>query len=780
MNDKKIKIEKNNPAFKIKGLTSEEVKYKIKNKQNNVITCNINKSFLSIFLTNIFSFFNFLLFIVVCIIIYIRRFDQLFFLVINMFNLSINIFQEIKAKITLDKISILKLNYTKVIRDGVLIETPIDNIVLNDILFVELGTQITADAKIQKGILEVDESLLTGESKSIVKKEGDILYSGSYVVSGSAYAEVFCVGSEMYISKLTKEAKKYKKIETPLLKSLYLLVCFVCFLSIPTILTLCLFPKQIDLDDTESVLKICGCIIAMIPSGLFLLTSTTLFIGFIKLAKQNAYVKDLFGIEMLSQIDVLCLDKTGTITTGEMTVKQVITYPNFNLFSDNLIATIINAFPDNNPTQKALYAKFCTSKLLKNAEKQNYTILNTKPFSSINKYSAVEIDTKGTFVLGAPEFILKQKFNQIQKDFQQQVQSGFRVLLLAQTDDLLENINDNTDYKIICLIALEEQIKEDTLETVNYFTQNGINVKIISGDNTDTVNCIAKKLKIIKSSQESINLVNLDDEALINASSKYNVFGRATPKQKQIIIQNLRKQNYNIAMIGDGVNDILAFKESNVSIAMASGNEASKNAANLILLDSQFSSLPKVVTEGRRVVNNLKKISVLFLSKTVTSFFLAIATIFCNLIFYFVQKENQIHVKFPLNPLQFNLIDIFFIGVPSFFLALEMNNKKTSKYFFKIVLPKACAYSSLILLFYIFLLFKFDLNIHNSNDIDKDISTLINLFSAFIFFILLIHNCIPFNKWKKILIFSVLFGFMSAFLLKYNINELKILVKSIF
>ncbi|WP_323847633.1 MAG: HAD-IC family P-type ATPase [Phytoplasma sp.] len=764
MNEKKIKLEKNNLAFGIKGLTTEEVKQKIQNKQNNAIIHNINKTFLGIILSNIFTFFNLLLFIVICIIIYIGRFEQLFFLVINGINLSINIFQEIKAKITLDKISILQLNKTKVIRNFNIIEIPIDNIVMNDILFLELGSQITADSKIKKGILEVDESFLTGESKPIFKKEGDILYSGSYVVSGNACAEVFCVGSEMYISKLTKEAKKYKKIETPLLRSSYLLVCLICCLSIPTILTLCLFPERIKFDDHESVLKICGCIIAMIPSGLFLLTSTTLFIGFIKLAKQNAYVKDLFGMEMLSQIDVLCLDKTGTITTGEMIVKRVLKYPNFNLVSDNVIATIINAFPNNNPTQKALYRKFCNSKVFNDLNENSYKILNIQPFSSIKKYSAVEIDKKGTFILGAPEFILKQQFTQIQKVFRQQTELGLRVLILVQTDDSLENINDDTNYKIICLISLEDQIKENTLETINYFMQNGINVKIISGDNTDTINCIAQKLKIIKSSKESISLVNIDDEVLKKNSSKYNVFGRATPKQKKTIIQSLRKQNYNVAMIGDGVNDILAFKESNVSIAMSSGNEASKNAANLILLDSQFSSLPKVVAEGRRVVNNLKKISVLFLTKTILSFLLAFSCIFFNLYYFLRGGDNGKNIKFPLNPLQFNLIDIFFIGIPAFFLTLEMNNKKISKSFFKSVLPKTFFYSSLIFLFYVFLLCAYP----TYNEVK--ISNLVHLFSAFIFFVLLVDICIPFNKWKKILIISVLSGFIIAVVCKTTLG----------
>ncbi|WP_161554984.1 HAD-IC family P-type ATPase [Candidatus Phytoplasma ziziphi] len=754
-------MKRNDLLFDIKGLSSEEVEQKIKDKQNNVLTKNINKSILGIILSNVFTLFNFLLFLITCLIIHIKHFENLFFLFINILNVSINIFQEVKAKKTLDKISILQFNHTKVIRNGFLTETLIENVVIDDVLFLELGSQIVADSKIIKGVLEVDESLLTGESRSIFKKEGDVLYSGSYVLSGNAYSKVFCVGHEMYISKLTQEAKKYKKIKTPLIQNLSLLIWFIFCLLIPTSLILYFFPAKIDIKQDSFVLGLCGFVLGTLPAGLFLLTSTTLFVSFIKLAKKKAYMKELFGIEMLAIIDVLCLDKTGTITDGTMKVKNILKYKDYNLFPEDLFFDIINVFPQNNPTQKALYQEFC-SLSRKNQKKDIYKISKTQPFSSINKYSAVEIDKIGTFVLGAPEFILKKQFSEIKNDFQKETKLGYRVLLLAQTDTSLDNINDNTNYKIISLISLEDQIKEDAFDIINYFIQNGISVKIISGDNSETISYIAKRLNIIKSSKQSINLMNLESNELDDASLKYNVFGRSTPKQKQIIIQNLKKQNHKVAMIGDGVNDILAFKEADVSIAMASGNEASKNTANLILLDSQFHSLPQVVTEGRRVINNLQKISILFLTKTIVSFLLAFVVILCN--FYYWSTNSTTIIPFPLKPLQFNLVDTFFIGIPSFFLALEMNNKKVNKSFFRIIFHKAFPYSLLIALFY------FSLICFTSLKLDQ-ISFLLSIFIACVFFNLLIYNCIPFNKWKKILIFIVFSGFILSFLfLKFRLQ----------
>ncbi|MDV3167783.1 MAG: HAD-IC family P-type ATPase [Candidatus Phytoplasma stylosanthis] len=757
MNKKKeiLKISPNNIWSNIEGLSFEEVKKKIRDNQNNVYYDKLNKTFFDIIFNNIFTLFNLLLLIITLIILKIKHYEQLLFLFVNSFNIFINIFQEIKAKKTLDKIDLLKLNYTKVIRENFIYKIPIENIVFEDILFLELGSQIFADSIIKKGIIEVNESLLTGESNPILKKEGDILYSGSYVTSGNACAYVFNVGEKTYISKLLKESKKYKKINTPLIKTFRLLVRIITFLLIPIVFILYFFyTKNLDSKNKDDfILGICGFNLGMMPSGLFLLTNITLFIGFIKLVKKKAYIKDLFGIEMLPYIDILCLDKTGTITDGTMSVVNIIKYPDYNLISEQFLSQIIDFFPDNNPTQHALYQKFVSSDSKK--KKSNYKVLKTQSFSSVKKYSAIEFENLGTFLLGAPEFILKKQFFCIEKDFLHQARLGYRVLLLAQTDTPLSEINDNTNYKVISLISLEDNIKDDALETINYFVKNGIKIKIISGDNPETIFHIAKKLNIINKKDQAINLMNLDEKELEKISFKYNVFGRATPEQKKNIIQILKKNNHRIGMIGDGVNDILAFKEADISIAMASGNESSRNVANLVLIDSRFSSLTKVFSEGRRVINNLQKISVLFLVKNILFFLLAIVNIFFNL-FYFL-KEKNVFFPFPLKPLQFNLFDTFFIGIPSFFLSLENNNKQINKNFFKSIWKKVFLYPFLIVFFYSLLLLFFGFN-----DI-QSISYYLTLFCSIVFFFLFIINCFPFNKRKIILSITMFLGFIISF-----------------
>lgn len=751
-NIEKFKKNQDPILLNIKGLTSEEVEEKIRNNQKNKNKDKFNKSIKDILFFNIFTLFNALLLIITIIIIYIGEWKQLFFLIINSFNVFINIYQEIKTKKTLDKISLLKLNFTKVVRNGALGEVLVENIVTEDILFLELGSQIVADSIIKKGTLEVNESFLTGESKSVFKKEGDFLFSGSYVVSGNAYSKVVKVDSDTYISKLTREAKKYKKIKTPLLRTFDLLIRSIIFILIPIALFLSLFCVFAS-DQNTFILGICGFVLGMMPIGLFLLTSVTLFVGFVKLINKKAYIKDLYGIEMLARIDVLCLDKTGTITDGAMTVKNILDYNEFNLFSKELMFEIINAFNNNNnSTQNALYEKFCSS-FKKQNKINNYEITEIQNFSSEKKYSAVEVKGLGTFLLGAPEFILKQNFDKIQQKFNEQTQLGYRVLLLVQTYTKISDINFDTNYNIISLISLEDTIKKDTFEVIDFFIKNGIQIKIISGDNSDTISHIAKKINIISDDKKVINLTNIKEEELPKIAKDYNVFGRATPIQKKHIIESFKQNNYKVGMIGDGVNDILAFKEADISIAMASGSESSRNVANLILMDSQFSSLTEVFAEGRRVVNNLQKISISFLIKNILFFLLAIITIFYNLFVWAIGKD---FLPFPLKPLQFNIFDTFFVGLPSFFLALEANNKKVEKSFVKNILKQTYIYPLIITVFYIFCLL-----IERNND---KISNFLSLFCSFIFCFVFIQNCRPFNKLKFILVMSVISLFIPIYI----------------
>ncbi|PQP79424.1 cation-transporting ATPase [Candidatus Phytoplasma phoenicium] len=750
--------------FNLKGLSTQEAERRL-NQEQKKYTQNIdnNISIKDIICNNCFTFLNLLFLIVAFVIITIKQYKHLIFLFLNTLNLLINIIQEIKAKKILDQISFLTLDNTKVIRDGHLIDIPIKNIVCGDILFLETGSQITADSYLKEGAIEVNESMLTGESKLIFKKKGDFLFSGSYVVSGHGAAEVSATGINMYISKLTIEAKKYKKIQTPLTKNLSYLILAIIYVLIPTALILffCCQKEYNSVLKEKFILGLCAFILGFLPSGLFLLTTLTLTVGFIKLSRKKAYMRDLFGIEMLAQIDVLCLDKTGTITDGKMKVKEILEYSKSNLISPQLMSQLVTAFPNNNATQKALYDKFALGKLISTPS----IIINKKSFSSLRKYSAVQFAKEGTFLLGAPEFILQKQFTKIKNDVETKTKLGYRVLLLTQTETSLECINEKTNFKIISLICLEDHLKEDAFATLEYFRRNNIKIKIISGDNPDTIAYIAHKLKIIENPRQTINLTNMDKEHEIKELSvTYDVFGRATPEQKKTILQGLKQNNLKVAMIGDGVNDILAFKEADISIAMASGSKAAQNIANLVMMDSNFSALPQVVAEGRRIINNLKKISVLFLVKTMSVFGLALINFCLN----FFSSSKQ---PFPFQPLQLNLIDTFFIGIPSFCLSLETNNQKVQKDFLKSVLKKAFPYSLLISFNYLFLIC-FNLKSYTY--------LFLNILTALTFFYLLIDICKPFNKWKILLVNLMFLSFIFAFwFLQLKNESLDLIIQSL-
>ncbi|MDO8059914.1 HAD-IC family P-type ATPase [Candidatus Phytoplasma citri] len=732
------------------GLTTYEVTRRLKN-QKQYKSINNDKNILSIICNNLFTCLNLLLLVIVIIILKMRRYDQLFFLIVNSLNIIISIVQEIKIKKTLDKINLILPNNIKVIRDGCVIEISNSNLVLGDCLVLGLGNQIVADVCVKHGILEVNESFLTGESKSVLKKTGDIVYSGSYVISGLAYADVISLGEDTYVSNLIKQAKKYQKIKTPLMKTFSMLVKLIFFATIPTtIILFCSYKFNFYHLNDEHLLGICGFMLGMTPSGLFLLMSMISILGFIRLFKRKAYMKDLLGIEMLSQINILCLDKTGTITDGNMNVKKILKYSADDTINvHSLMANFVQHFSiDNNPTQKALYNYFndyFNSQII-------YKVKNLQAFSSIRKYSAIEFEELGTFLLGAPEFLLKQTNEILEKDLKKYTNLGYRVLLLVHTNDLLFNIDNNTDYQVISLILLEDIIKKDAYETIKYFQNLGIKIKIISGDNAFTTGYIAQRIGLINSVKEkSLNLTNIESEKLCDLSNKYDVFGRATPEQKKTLISCFKNNNQKVAMIGDGVNDILAFKESDLSISMASGSKAAQNVANLILINSKFDSLPSVFLEGRRLINNLEKNSIVFLTKTIFTFLLAWITIINN----FLSKNL---IFFPFTPLQLNFIDICFIGIPSFFLSLESNYKPLNNFFISDVLKKSGIYGLLISFNYILILTLYAGKI-NSFRSHYQISYLLTLITAFIFASILFMNCFPFDKFKIILFFSIMFIF---------------------
>ena len=642
-----------------------------------------------IILSKILTIFNLLCIGIAIWLISVGAFTKCFFIIIVLANIIIGIVQDLRAKAMIDKLSILSAPTVNVLRDGQHQEIEVKEIVLDDIMLLNNGKQICSDSVVIEGFIEVNESLLTGESDAILKKPGDELYSGSFVVSGACKARVEKVGEENYIQKLTKQARKYEKPKSEIMRSLNIIIRTVgilIFILGPIYFLMC-YGKNMgfnspwfgDSEYKEAVTTTAGAIIGMIPSGLFLLTSIALATSVVKLAHNKTLVQELYCIEMLARVNVLCLDKTGTITDGTMTVKGLIEYKTDLPYSTKqLISAILNAQDDNNITSKALEAKYGLGKKL--------PVKNTIPFSSSRKYSVTEFDKIGAFMLGAPEFILGKNMYLVENDVNKNAKLGYRVLLLAKADKIKNEEVVGTPEPI-ALILIEDTIRPDAYDTIKYFKENGVEVKVISGDNPVTVSKISERAGI-EGANKYISLDGLADKDVIRAATRFNVFGRVSPAQKKLLIKTLKTEGNTVAMTGDGVNDILALKEADCSIAMASGSEAARNVSHLVLMDSNFSSLPKVVSEGRRVINNIQRVSTLFLTKTIFSTLLLLLVI-----------ALPFMGSYPLDPGQLYMIDFLVVGLPSFFLALEVNRNRIQGSFIKNVLRTALPGALVIVIF---------------------------------------------------------------------------------
>ncbi|MBP5446257.1 MAG: HAD-IC family P-type ATPase [Acholeplasmatales bacterium] len=661
------------------GLDTQDVLARNAAHWNNVNDKKGTRTVSGIVLSKIFTIFNLLCFGIAAWLISVGAFTKCFFVIIVTANIIIGIVQDLRAKAMIDKLSILSAPTAHVLRDGEEQEIEVKDIVVDDIMLLSNGKQICSDSVVIEGFIEVNESLLTGESDAIVKKPGDLLYSGSFVVSGACKARVEKVGEENYIQKLTKQARKYEKPKSEIMRSLNIIIRIVgilIFILGPLYFLKC-YGRNMGLTGAwfgtseykEAVTTTAGAIVGMIPSGLFLLTSIALATSVVKLAHNKTLVQELYCIEMLARVNVLCLDKTGTITDGTMTVKGLIEYKNDTGYSSKqLISAILNAQKDDNLTSQALTQKFGLGKKL--------PVANIVPFSSARKYSITEFEKVGCILLGAPEFILKKDFYKIEADVNRNAKMGYRVLLIARGEKLN---GDEIAGKIepISLILIEDTIRPDAYDTINYFKENGVNVKVISGDNPVTVSKVSERAGI-EGADKYISLDGLSDKEVIKAATKYNVFGRVSPTQKKLLVKTLKTEGNTVAMTGDGVNDILALKEADCSIAMASGSEAARNVSHLVLMDSNFSSLPKVVSEGRRVINNIQRVSTLFLTKTIFSTLL----LFLVVILPFMST-------YPLDPGQLYMIDFLVVGIPSFFLALEINRNRIQGSFIRNVLRTA-------------------------------------------------------------------------------------------
>ena len=744
---KKLKKSKNFNMFNAdrydpdirKGLSSNEVNERIENGYINYYETKNTKSYSSIFISNIFTFFNLLCFLIAAALILVGSFNNLFFMLILLGNLTIGIIQEIKAKKTVEKITLVTSPTAKVIREGRTVEIKTNEVVLDDVLIYEFGNQICTDSIILKGEIEVNESLLTGESVSVKKKKGALLLAGSYVTSGKCIAKAEKVAEENYTSKLTIKAKKYKKPESELLSSLRLIIKVVGFIIIPLSVAIYFNNSSIIGSDIKLlVTKTAGSIIGMIPAGLFLLTSLALAVGVIKLARKKTLVQDLYGIEMLSRASVLCLDKTGTITDGTMAVKQIKMLSKKEDLNE-IMSSYLASMTTQNQTFSALQNYFGTEKTM-STEK-------VLEFNSSKKYSAVEFSNGKTYILGAPEFVYKNRDKKISEYVASFTKEGFRVLMLCESEEKIDKNNIPKVSTPVCLIAIEERIRKEAKDTIAWFNNNGVQVKIISGDNPVTVSEISKKVGVI-GSEKYISLEGLTKQQVIESAKEYNIFGRVSPEQKQILVKALKNMGHKVAMTGDGVNDILALKEADCSISVASGSEAARNVSHLVLLDSNFLNLPAVVQEGRRVVNNIVNSASLFLMKTLFTFLL---TIFCLII----------NINYPFIPNQVLLLEFFTIGIPSFFLALQPNSNKVEGKFLNKVAIKSVCFGLLLFLSFI-VCYLFDIHFGTGTSYE----TMASLAITFVGLVILVRICRPLNIYRGILVAGmVLLTFLALLIL---------------
>lgn len=661
------------------GLTESEVQSRVKQGKTNKLKKVVGKSYLQIFVGNIFTFFNLLGFIIFILMAFFGEPSEMLFIVVILSNTVIGIFQEIRSKLAVEKLSLVSEPTAEVIRDGQTMTIPTDQVVLDDIVVLASGAQVCADCVVVGGEAEVNESMLTGESVAVKKKKGDMVFRGSFVIAGNCSAQAVKVGKDTYIEQLSARVKKAKVPDSQLIKGIMAIIKVIAIIIFPLgFLTFLFYADVQNLlqsgmgffemwskffagDEAvvhavrSAVQSASGSMLGMVPSGMVLLTSIALAVGALKLARKKVLVRELPCIEMLARVDTLCLDKTGTITDGSMTVEQVIPLDGDEDNVKRLLASVIAATGDDNMTAKALKA------YAESAE----TIDDTAhlPFNSARKYSAATLVGVGTVAVGAPEFMFKRTDKDFDKLCQGLLSQGLRVLAVGKskaaiTDEGVDNLVP------IAVVALQDTVREDAPEIIRWFADNGVAVKVISGDNPLSVSVIAQKAGI-PDADKFISLENLTDEQVAQAADKYTVFGRVTPEQKAVLVRAMKAAGHTVAMTGDGVNDILAMRESDCAVSVGCGTDAAKTVANLVLTDNKFGSMPGVVAEGRQVVNNIQNSSSLFLMKTTMTVLVTILTLCLG-------------ASFPFRPSNLSAVNLFVIGLPSFLLALKPNKNLIS------------------------------------------------------------------------------------------------------
>lgn len=721
----------------LNGLTDIEVKERTQRGQSNNYEANVAKTNREIIQENLLTLFNFLNVLIGIFLALVGAFSNMAYLAIIVVNIVIGISQEIHARNLVSKLTIVNKAKTKVIRNGQTQEIDATELVLDDIVLVSAGEQIPADLTILKGKAEANESLLTGESDLVEKEEGSQLLSGSYLSSGQCYGRVIHVGADNYATKIASQAKVHKPIQSELVASIRKVSKFTSYIIIPLGIILFIEGIFIRSSDTKTaVVASAAALLGMLPKGLVLLISISLSTAVIKLAKKRILVQDMYAVETLAHVDTLCLDKTGTITEGKMKVQKVgLLSSVYETKFPEIIGSYLANSTDNNITIQAIRDHF--------AESDRYKASDIIAFSSERKWGAMYLENVGTVLLGAPERLAKE--SELPVDVQHAQEKGYRVLMVGLTKEKVTEETSLTGITQLALLEIDDPIRAKANETLAYLKAEGVDLKVISGDNPVTVSNISRRAGLA-GYDNYIDLSALTDEKEVRAAvAQYTVFGRVSPQQKRIIVQELKDKEHVVAMTGDGVNDVLALREADCSIAMAEGDSATKQIANLVLLDSDFTSLPDVLFEGRRVVNNVTKVSGIFFIKTIYSLILSIICAVTA-------------IAFPFVPIQITLLDLAIEGYPSFFLSFEENKKKVRGKFLPTVLKSALP-NALLVTLNIIAVYAYS-RMNSLGNLET--TTLMYYLLISISLMAVVKACYPFNPLRVFLSVTTIVGIYAA------------------
>ena len=739
------------------GLTNEQVQERIAQGKINTNENPNTRTYKQIIKENTLTFFNFLNLVLLGLVLFVGSFKNSMFMGIIIINTVIGIVQEVRAKKTIDRLAILTESKTVDLRDGKKWTISTEKRVLDDVIYLKAGDQVPADARVLEGSLEVNESLLTGESDNLSKKEGDELYSGSFVTSGRACCQVIHVGKDNYATKITSEAKEFKRHNSELRNSLNAILKVISVIIVP--LGAMLFYKQyfvVGESLRNSVVSMVASVLGMIPEGLVLLTSVALTLGALVLAQKKTLVQELYCIETLARVDTLCLDKTGTITQGSMCVEQAVLYDPLeeNKVSveevEQVMGNLMAVLKDENATADALRRRF--------PSRQDMTCSFVIPFSSDRKYSGAVFQNKGTYLMGAVQFLFPEQNEEnenLQKRCEQFAREGYRVLVLSHSEETVEKAELPLNLKPVALFLLTDVIREEAPETLAFFDSQGVDLKVISGDDPVTVASIAKKAGL-KNADHFIDATTIHtEEELQKAVKECSVFGRVTPQQKRQMVLALKSQGHTVAMTGDGVNDVLALKEADCSVAMAEGSDAAKNIANVVLLDSNFAAMPHIVNQGRRVVNNIRTAASMFLIKTIFSVCLSLLTIFFG-------------EMYPFEPIQMSLISTCAVGIPTFLLAQENNYNKIDHTFLRHVFMNAFP-AAVTITGCVFMVMLVCQDVYHSNDM---LNTACVLVTGWNYMAALKTVYAPLNRYRKVIIYGMQVIFFTAAIVLQNLLTL--------